>query len=77
MTWIKTIQPEEATGELAQIYRKLHEKGKPISNVVQAYSVKPVLLRTLRNKRPHKLPPRQRIRVSIVICIGNLATRRN
>lgn len=49
MTWIKTIRPEKSDGALADIYRKLHEKGKPISNVVQAYSVKPALLQAARD----------------------------
>ncbi|MCZ6872660.1 MAG: hypothetical protein O7G88_03885 [bacterium] len=49
MAWIESVQPEKATGELAEIYNKLQRNGGPIGNVVQAYSVKPALLRAARN----------------------------
>ena len=49
MTWIKTTRPEKSEGELADIYGKLQDKGKPVSNVVQAYSLKPALLRAARD----------------------------
>jgi hypothetical protein len=48
MAWIKTVQPEEATGELAAIYHELQVHGRPVGNVVRAYSVKPELLRAAR-----------------------------
>lgn len=48
MAWIETIQPEDATGELAQLYHQLQGHGRPIGNVVQAYSAKPALMRAAR-----------------------------
>ena len=48
MAWIETVQPEAATGELAEIYTTLQGHGRPIGNVVRAYSVKPALLRAAR-----------------------------
>ncbi len=48
MAWIETVQPAEATGELAEIYTKLQGHGRPVGNVVQAYSVKPALLQAAR-----------------------------
>ncbi len=48
MAWIETVQPDEATGELADIYNQLQEGGRPVGNVVRAYSVKPALLRAGR-----------------------------
>jgi alkylhydroperoxidase family enzyme len=49
MAWIKTVQPEEATGELAELYMQLQRHGRPIGNVVRAYSVKPALMRAARD----------------------------
>ena len=49
MAWLGTIGPEQAQGELAAIYSKLQQHGKPISNVFQAYSIKPPLLRSARD----------------------------
>lgn len=49
MAWIKTVEPEEATGELADIYNKLGASGRPIGNVVRAYSIKPALLKAARD----------------------------
>ncbi len=48
MAWIETVQPEEATGKLAELYNKLQEGGKPVGNVVRAYSVKPALMQAAR-----------------------------
>ena len=48
MVWIKTVQPEEATGELAEVYDELVAPGRPIGNVVRAYSLKPALLHAAR-----------------------------
>ena len=48
MAWIETVQPEAATGELADLYKKLQGHGRPIGNVVRAYSVKPALLHAAR-----------------------------
>ena len=48
MAWIETVQPEEATGKLAELYHKLQAGGKPVGNVVRAYSVKPALMQAAR-----------------------------
>lgn len=49
MAWIKTIRPEEATGELAEMYEELKAKGNRGGNIEQVYSLKPALLRAARN----------------------------
>lgn len=49
MAWIETVEPEAATGELEKIYTKLQEHGRPVGNVVRAYSVKPALLQAARD----------------------------
>ena len=49
MAWIATVQPEAATGKLAELYTTLQEHGRPLGNVVRAYSVKPALLRAARD----------------------------
>lgn len=48
MVWIKTVRPEEASGDLAEVYGELKARGRGIGNVVRAYSVKPSLLRAAR-----------------------------
>ncbi|MDP7559822.1 MAG: hypothetical protein QF745_04705 [Planctomycetota bacterium] len=49
MVWINIVRPEEATGELAEVYDELKAQGKKIGNLVWAYSLKPELLRAARN----------------------------
>lgn len=49
MAWIKTVPPEDATGALAELYTQLQTHGRPVGNVVRAYSVKPALMQAARN----------------------------
>ena len=41
MTWIKVINEDEATGDLAEYYRKASEDGRNISNIHRVMSLNP------------------------------------
>ena len=44
MAWITTIDPENATGELAQIYQDLEREHGGIDNIMKMHSLRPTTL---------------------------------
>ena len=41
MSWIKTIDPDEASGKLKEIYRRVSTPDKRIDNILMAHSLRP------------------------------------
>ncbi len=44
MPWIRTIQPDEATGRLAQTYRAAIERAGRVFGILKAQSIAPPIL---------------------------------
>ena len=47
MTWIKTISETEATGELAETYALARARNGFVSNIAQAATINPRVMRAL------------------------------
>ena len=47
MAWIHVIQPQHATGELAEYYRDRESVGRRVSNVQKAISMNPSAMAAL------------------------------
>ncbi len=47
MSWIKTIQEDEATGPLAKIYRETQRSWGGVDNIIKAHSLNMAALRSL------------------------------
>lgn len=47
MAWIRTIQEDEATGELADFYREAAEQGRRVSNVERVVSLNPRAMKAM------------------------------
>ena len=41
MSWIKTIDPDEASGKLKEIYRRVSTPDKRVDNILMAHSLRP------------------------------------
>ena len=41
MTWIKTVDEAEATGELAEAYARIRQQNGAVANISKAASIKP------------------------------------
>lgn len=41
MSWIKTIDPDEASGKLKEIYRRVSTPHKRVDNILMAHSLRP------------------------------------
>jgi hypothetical protein len=41
MTWIKTVDEAEATGELAEAYARIRRQNGAVANISKAASIKP------------------------------------
>ncbi len=46
MSWVRTVEPQEATGELLTVYQKISgvEKPQSIGTIMKACSIKPRIL---------------------------------
>jgi alkylhydroperoxidase family enzyme len=44
MAWIKTISPDEAEGELKQIYEEQKNRAGAVANILQIHSLAPNVL---------------------------------
>lgn len=44
MPWIRTVQPDEATGRLAKTYRAAIERAGRVFGIVKAQSIAPAVL---------------------------------
>ena len=44
MTWIKVIEEDEATGHIAEYYKKAREEGRRVSNIHKASSLNPLAM---------------------------------
>ncbi len=47
MAWIRVIQHDEASGELAEYYRQIQVEGRRVSNVQKAISMNPKAMNAL------------------------------
>lgn len=45
MTWIKTISPAEASGDLLEQYHRMHDRSGNVANILQVHSLNPAALR--------------------------------
>lgn len=45
MTWIKTISPPEASGDLLEQYHRMHDPSGNVANILQVHSLNPAALR--------------------------------
>ena len=41
MSWIKTINPDEASGKLKEIYNRVSTPNKRVDNILMAHSLRP------------------------------------
>ncbi len=48
MAWIKTIDEQEATGALRELYEEVKRRVGFIPNILKVYSLRPDVLRTLQ-----------------------------
>jgi alkylhydroperoxidase family enzyme len=46
MAWIRVIPPQEATGELAEQYKRLQDRDGALDNILTVHSLNPASLRT-------------------------------
>jgi len=49
MSWIETIESDEAVGKLAKIYSSLADPGEEIAEILKVHSLKPDILRSHLN----------------------------
>lgn len=76
MTWIKTIPPQEAGGELKAIYDASHKLYGFIPNVRRSLSLDPTALRAytqLSGAVYHggELPAEEREMIAVVVSVAN------
>lgn len=45
MTWIKTISPAEASGDLLEQYHRMRDPAGNVANILQVHSLNPAALR--------------------------------
>jgi len=78
MPYIKVISPQDASGKLAQIYRKVSGPGGQVDNVLQIHSLRPHTLEghmALYKAALHH--PRNKLPVWLLECIGVLVSLLN
>jgi len=76
MAWIRVIDQDEATGELADYYREAREQGRPVRNVRRVMSLNPRALNALEAfqrswREEGVLIPRHREMVALVTSVLN------
>lgn len=79
MTWIKVIEEDEATGHIAEYYKKAREEGRNVSNINKATSLNPLAMEAIdlfqQSWREHgALQPRHREMVALVTSSLNRCT---
>jgi len=76
MAWIRVIDEDEATGELADYYREAREQSRPVRNVRRVMSLNPKALHALEAfqrswREEGVLEPRHREMVALVTSVIN------
>lgn len=74
MAWIREIEENEATGELAKMYGKLLESRGKVANILKVHSLDPGALETHLNLYMHimfsKTPLNRREREAIAVAVS-------
>ncbi len=77
MTWIKTIESDEATGQLKSLYDQVKTADGQIDNILKSHSLRPrtlqahlTLYKAAMHSRPNSLSPRERELVGV--CVSQL-----
>ena len=77
MAWIRVIPPAEATGELAEQYKRLAERDGTVDNILTVHSLNPASLRAHYDLYkvcmygPSELGRAQREMVAVVVSAAN------
>ncbi|MGB1014173.1 MAG: peroxidase-related enzyme [Nannocystaceae bacterium] len=81
MTWIDTIEPEQAQGRLARLYTQVRSADGQIDNILRAHSLRPrtleahlALYRAVLHSRPRELSARESELVGVVVSRLNGCT---
>ncbi len=76
MTWIKVVNEDEATGDLAKYYEEAQSQGKRVSNIHRAMSLNPKSMKAIDAfqqswREDGALLPRHREMVALVTSALN------
>ena len=77
MSWIRVIPPEEASGELAEIYDQMREPGGSVDHILTIHSLNPPSLGAHHDLYkvfmygPSRLSRAQREMVAVVVSATN------
>jgi len=81
MTWIETIEPEQAQGRLARLYAQVCSAEGQVDNILRAHSLRPrtleahlALYRAVLHSRPRELSARECELVGVVVSRLNGCT---
>lgn len=74
MSWIKTIEPDAAGGELARLYEQVQSPDGQVDNILKAHSLRPrtltghlAIYKAVLHSRPNDLSPPERELVGVLV----------
>lgn len=77
MPLIKTIKPENATGELAELYGKIEAMRGRVSNSAQIFSASPELIKQQMSFIEYYMLKQKSLSMALLACIRTLVSDKN
>jgi len=77
MPLIQTIKPEDATGELAELYGKIHAMRGRVSNSAQIFSASPELIKQQMSFIEYYMLKQKSLSMALLACIRTLVSDKN
>jgi uncharacterized peroxidase-related enzyme len=77
MAWIRTIEPADASGELAECYSRIKDAAGNVANILTVHSLNPPALRAHYDLYrtimfgPSELSRAQRESIAVVVSVTN------
>jgi len=74
MSWIKVIEPQAASGEIARLYEQVQSPDGQVDNILKAHSLRPrtltghlAIYKAVLHSRPNELTPAERELVGVLV----------
>ena len=74
MSWIETVEPQAASGEIARLYEQVRSSDGQVDNILKAHSLRPrtlaghlAIYKAVLHSQPNELTPAERELVGVLV----------